>query len=89
MKFDHKNGCPEDFLVQVQIKATQACPDPLFPPIPPANPPNAQAEIDRVQNAQDANQAVLDCSKREEQENQRDIHKCHAKLHQKRTTGPK
>ena len=60
MKFDHKNGGPEDFLVQVQIKATQAYPDTVFPPIPTANPPNAQAETDRVQNAQDANQAVLD-----------------------------
>ena len=60
LNFDHKNGSPEVFLVQVQIKATQAYPDSFFPPIPPANPPNAQAEINRVQNAQDANQAVLD-----------------------------
>ena len=60
LKIDRKNGSPEDFLVEVQIKATQAYPDPVFPPIPPANPPKAQAEIDRVQNAQDANQAVLD-----------------------------
>ena len=52
LKFDHKNGNPEDFLVQVQIKGTQAYPDPIFPPIPPANPPNEQAEIDRVQNAE-------------------------------------
>ena len=59
LKFDHKHGSPEDFLVQVQIKATQAYPDPVLPPIPPANPPNEQAEIDRVQNAQEANQAVL------------------------------
>ena len=60
LKFDHKIGSPEDFLLQVQIKATQAYPDPFFPPIPSANPPNAQAEINRAQNAQDANQAVLD-----------------------------
>ena len=60
LKFDHKNGSPEDFLVQVQITATQAYPDPVFSPTPPANPTNAQAEIDRVQNAQDANQAVFD-----------------------------
>ena len=59
LKFDHKNGSPEDFVVQVEIKATQAYPIPVFPSIPPANPPTAQAEIDRVQNAQDANQAVL------------------------------
>ena len=60
LKFDHKDGSPEDFLVQVQIEATQAHPGPLFPPIPPADPPNAQAEIDRVHNAQDASQAALD-----------------------------
>ena len=60
LKFDHKNGSPEDFLVQVQIKATHAYPDPVFPRIPPANLPIAHADIDRVQDAQDANQAVLD-----------------------------
>ena len=59
MKFDGKNGGPED-LVQVQIKETQAYPNPLFPTIPPGNTPNEQAENDRVQNAQDANQAALD-----------------------------
>ena len=58
-KFDHKNGRPEGFLVQVQIKAKQACPDPVFLPIPPAGPPNNQAEIDRFQLGQDANQAPL------------------------------
>ena len=60
LKFDHKIGSPEDFLLLVQIKATQAYHDPFSPPIPSANPPNAQAEIDRAQNAQDANRAVLD-----------------------------
>ena len=60
LKFDHKHGSPEDFLVQVQIKATQAYPDPVLPANPPANPRNEQAEIDRFQNAQEANQAVLD-----------------------------
>ena len=60
LKFDHKHGSPEDFLVLFQIKATQAYPDPVLPTIPPANPPNEQAEVDRVQNAQDANQAKLD-----------------------------
>ena len=37
LKFDHKTGSPEDFLVQVQIKATQAYPDPVFALIHPAN----------------------------------------------------
>ena len=60
MKFDQKNGSQEDFLVQVQIKATQAYPDPVFPPIPPADLPNNHAEIDRVQNAQNANHVTLD-----------------------------
>ena len=73
MKSDQKNGNPEDFLVQVQIKAKQAYPDPVFPPIPPANPPNAQAEIDRVQNAQDANQAVLDNAVNERNRRIKDI----------------
>ena len=59
-KIDHKKGSSEDFSVQVQIKATKAYPDPVSPPFPPAGPLNAQAEIDRVQSAQDANQAVLD-----------------------------
>ena len=35
LKFDHKNGSPGDFLVQVQMKATQAYPEPVFLPIPP------------------------------------------------------
>ena len=60
LKFDHKNGSPEDFLVQVQTKATLVYPDPAFPPIPPADRPNSQAEIDRVQQEQVANQATLD-----------------------------
>ena len=59
LKFDHKTGNPEDFLVQVQIKATQAYPDPVFAPIPPANPPGDQGEIDRVAAAQAANQVIL------------------------------
>ena len=59
LKFDRKIGNPENFLVQVQIKATQAHPHPIFSPIPPANPQNEQAEIDRVQNAQNANQLTL------------------------------
>ena len=59
MKFDHKTGNAEDFLVQVQIKATQAYPDPVFAPIPPANPPGDQAEIDRVASAQAAIQVIL------------------------------
>ena len=57
LKFDDKNGSQEDFLLQVQIKTTQAFPDLVFPPISPANPPNEPAEIDIVQNAPDANQA--------------------------------
>ena len=60
LKFDQKTGSPEDFLVQVQIKATQAYPDPVFAPIPPANPPNDQAGIDRVAATEAANQTVLD-----------------------------
>ena len=59
LMFDHKTGNPEDFLVQVQIKATQAYADPVFAPIPPANPPGDQAEIDRVAAAQAANQVIL------------------------------
>ena len=62
LKLDHKNGSPEDSLVQLLIgsKATHAYPDSVIPSIPPANPPIEQAEIDSVQNAQDANQAALD-----------------------------
>ena len=55
LKFDHKTGNPEDFLVQIQIKATQAYPDPVFAPIPPGD----QAEIDRVAAAQAANLVIL------------------------------
>ena len=57
LKFEHKNGSPENLLVNMQIKATQAYPDPVFPPIPAADPPNNQAKI---QNAKDSNQATLD-----------------------------
>ena len=59
LKFDHKTGNPEDFLVQVQIKATQAYPGPVFAPIPRANPLGDQGEIDRVAAAQAANQVIL------------------------------
>ena len=57
LKFDHKTGNPEDFLVQTQIKAAQAYPDPVFAPIPTANPPSDRREIDRVAAA---NQILLD-----------------------------
>ena len=50
LKIDHKNGIPEDSLVQVQIKATQAYPNPLFPPITPDDPPNNQATLDNAVN---------------------------------------
>ena len=60
LNFDHKNGNPVDFLVKVQIKARKPYPDPVFSPILPADPPNNQAGIDRVENAEDANQATLD-----------------------------
>ena len=73
LKFDHKNGSPGDFLVQVQVKATQAYPDPVFPLNPPSNQPNAQAEIDRVQNAQDANQATLDNAVKERNRRMKEI----------------
>ena len=45
--------------MHVQVKATQAYPDPIFPPVPTAILPNDQAEIDREQNAQNANQPTL------------------------------
>ena len=60
LKFDHKTGSPEDFLVQKQIKSAQAYPDPVFAHIPPANPPNDHGEIDRVAAAQAANKIFLD-----------------------------
>ena len=63
LKFDHKTGNPEDFLVQVQIKATQAYPDAVSASIPPANPPGDQGEIDRVAAAQAANQVILNSRK--------------------------
>ena len=44
LKFDHKTGRRENFLVQLQIKATQAYPDTVFAPFRPSNPPNDQAE---------------------------------------------
>ena len=47
-------------MVQTQITAAKAYPDPVFAPIPPANPPNDQREIDRVAAAQAANQIILD-----------------------------
>ena len=47
-------------MVQTQIKAAQAYPDPVFAPLPPKNPPKDQGEIDRVPAAQAANQMNLD-----------------------------
>ena len=44
-------------MVQTQIKAAQAYPDPVFAPILP---PNDQGEIDGVAAAQAANQIILD-----------------------------
>ena len=59
VKLDHNTGNPEDFLVQVQIEPTQAYPDPVFAPIPRANPPGDQGEKDSVAAAQAANQVLL------------------------------
>ena len=53
------SGSPKDFMVQVQIKAKRVYPETLFSPLAPADPRNNQAEIDSVQNAQDANQGTL------------------------------
>ena len=47
-------------MVQTQFKAAQAYPDPVFAPIPPANPPNDHGERDRVAAAQAAYQIILD-----------------------------
>ena len=59
LKLEHKTGNPEDFLVKVQTKATQIYPDPVLAPIPPANPPSDQGEIERLAAAPAPNQVVL------------------------------
>ena len=43
-----------------QIKAARDYRDPVFAPIPPANPPNNQGEMDRVAAAQAVNQIIPD-----------------------------
>ena len=59
LKFYHKTGNPENFLVQVQIKATEAYPGPVFAPTPPANSSGDQSEIDRVAAVPATNQVIL------------------------------
>ena len=58
LKFDHKIGNPDDFSVQLQVKATRAHADPVIVPIPPANPPVDQAEVERVAAAEAASQLI-------------------------------
>ena len=53
--------------VQVHTKARQNYPDPVYPPIPTNDPPNNQTEIDKIQNAEDANQSRLDNAVNERQ----------------------
>ena len=48
------------FSVQVHLKPSQSYPDPVYPPIPTNDPPNNQAEFDKIKNAEDANQSTLD-----------------------------
>ena len=55
-------------MVQVQIKATQAHPHPVFAQIPPANPPGNRAETDKNAAAQAAQQVILNNSVNEKTE---------------------
>ena len=88
LKFDHKTGIPKNFLVQVQIKATQAYAEQVFAPIP--NPPGDQGETDRLAAAQAANQVFINNAVNERNRRNKEIFtNAKLKFHQKETVGPK